>query len=713
MRVIDSCGCPQATNTNTSTLSPSPDSASRGMQPQSQPLDTFQHGHPATSTYQSDLPLPVQANLAPHETTRSLLTPSRPLSFVPSIDNVTPNNAQAELISEPRNFASSPNIEPSTLGADSKTQPSLLSREPDKFRSSSEEPRRPDGGLELSREANNASTHDRGSERPQEEAQVEEQSNPVLIGDAAPIFLQQTAQAESYVGSPKEVHSPQSATSSNRTPAQIDFPGPRRSNELRRSQVATTGPQDIPPVPIRVDQRTPQEGETGRMVTQEELRNPRSTLQSSGIRIVNAAIAAHEGPGQSLSGRANPPTSNIAGSAEGGGNAWPPPNTRVEQPYSTSNSAEVDSRVDTTEGSRDAGTVPPQKMNRHSTPRASVQMALQDTVYPSASGARNSSISLHQEPTTIVSKPNQQARRPFSFVEYSSKEPPQLSRNVKPREPSIDSLPDEVHKNRPPSPVSPARSLTKENSNDLDELAPVQYGSDHDIIPVDDRSTPPDRHRSFSRPFQSPDIAQHPAFRQEHELRSLTEATDLPTQYYPAQIRREEAFLPRQQGTEYQLEGVGPPPVEPARSKSRSRRSSRSSGFFKNLGNNSKAEIPPVPTGVERQSATPPAPSSTSTPPGTDKKSKRTSLFRSLTGHNGSGSDRSKESITAQAPGSRTDLLQQSHPRTPSADDEDFPTRGKSKKLRSKLQRNPTSGATEQESGKKKRFSALGVSLPS
>ena len=561
----------------------------------------------------------------------------------------------------------------------------------------------------VSRDAVKASIQDQDSERPQEEAQGEEQINPVIIGDAAPILLHQTAEADSYLGSPKEAQSPQSVTSSNKTPTQANFPGLRRSIELRTSQVATTSPEETPPVPTDVGRRTSQERGTGHMVTQEELRDPQSTLQRFGIRIVNTAITAHEGPGQSPARNNDLPTPDIVASAEDGAKTWPPPNTTVEQPNSTPESTEMDSTFHTADSNREPNAVPPQDSNRDPTPQVSVQNTFQEPIHTPAGEARAASVPVRQGPATI-SAPQQQAKRPFSFVEYSSKEPAFSSRQLKPREPSIISLPDEVHQNRPPSPISPARSLMNNNPDEYSDVPPIQHDSDHDVIPMDGRSTPPDRHRSFSRPFKSPDIAQHPAFRQDHEPQSLTEPTDLPTHYYPAQIRREEVLLPRQQGTEYQLEGVGPPPVEPERSKSRSRRSSRGSAFFKNLGNSSKADIPPVPPGVERQSNTPSAPSSTSTPVSADKKSKRTSLFRSLTGHNGSGSDRSRESIAVQAPGSRTDLLQQSRPKTPTADDEDFPTRGKSKKVRSKLQRNPTTGATEQESGKKKRFSALGVS---
>lgn len=681
------------------------------MQPQYQPLNTFQSGRPATSTYPNDPSLPVQVARYPQDNPSSLLTSSRPLSFAPSVDHVTAKHPQAEQISEPRSIAKSPDIGPGTGGAGRKTQPSVLGGESDKFTPSSEEPRLPDRSLGLPREAVEPSSHDRYSDLPQQEVQEEEQTNPVVIGDAAPIFLEETAQAESYVGSPKEVYSPQSAASSNRTPTQADFPGLRRSSDLRSSQVATTGSEEVPPVPTHGGHHTSQEREMGRMVPQ-GYRDPGTTPQSSGIRIVSAAIA-HDGLGQSTSRSDDLTTLDIAGSSGASTNAWPPPNTRVEQPSSTSDFADTDNMFRTTESRRMTDAVPPQNVNRHSTPQDFVQMGFQDPAYGSTGGANTTSVPVRQGFATIAAAANEQPRRPFSFMEYSSKEPSHPSRDFMLREPSLDSLPDEVHPDRPPSPVSPPRSLMQNNSDEYNELPPAQYDPDRDIIPVEDRSTPPNRHRSFSRPFKSPDIAQHPAYRQDQDLQPLTEATDLPTHYYPAQIRREEAFLPRQQGTEYQLEGVGPPPpVELTRSKSRSRRTSRSSGFFKNLGNSSKADIPPIPTDVERQGATPPIPSSTSTAPPTDKKAKRTSLFRSLTGH-GSGSDRSKESVTAQARGSRTDLLQQSQPKDPSADSEDFPTRGKSKKLRGKHANNPSAGATEPESGKKKRFSALGVSLAS
>lgn len=216
-------------------------------------------------------------------------------------------------------------------------------------------------------------------------------------------------------------------------------------------------------------------------------------------------------------------------------------------------------------------------------------------------------------------------------------------------------------------------------------------------------STVPYRQQpSLSGSSYDPNILEHPAYRQ----RQQPVAQDLPSNYYPAETRREEGLLPRHQGTEYQLTGIGPPQAEQYQQKRRS--SSRSSNFFKGLGGRSpsRTDVPKMPSIGGR---------TTSDEPGSSNQlnkrvSKRTSMFRSFTQRRGSDSGRSNDSIVAQAPGSRTDLLQQSGPMTPRPLQDTTgsgrnPEESQSHSLRKRMQRRSTPGDVEPENGKKKRFS--------
>lgn len=199
-----------------------------------------------------------------------------------------------------------------------------------------------------------------------------------------------------------------------------------------------------------------------------------------------------------------------------------------------------------------------------------------------------------------------------------------------------------------------------------------------------------------------PNILEHPAYRQGQQ----PVAQDLPSNYYPAETRREEGILPRHQSTEYQLTGIGPPQAERAPQKRRS--SSRSSIFFKGLsrGNSSRTDVPKMPSVGGRTTSDQPDGSNSLS----KRASKRTSIFRSFTQRRGSESDRSNDSIVAQAPGSRTDLLQQSGPLTPqplqdTLPSEHNPKESQSNSIRKRLRRRSTPGGVEPEDGKKKRFS--------
>ena len=304
------------------------------------------------------------------------------------------------------------------------------------------------------------------------------------------------------------------------------------------------------------------------------------------------------------------------------------------------------------------------------------------------------------EPSDDLLAPRQD--RPFSFIDSGSRHSAKPSENVSYRS-SLD-IPAQDYQARHHSPVSPQRSeFTQSTSAD-----PVHHDINHDFDAQDEQThSKPSRPLSFSRPFQDPNLQDHPAFRhEEHEL----ESTDLPAQYYPAQLRRNETMLARQQATEYQIEGIGPPQVDEQRSNPRSRRSSRSSAFFKRLSGVPKGDLPPLPNDTEEQSFQP----ATATDAEVSKKTRRVSLFRTLTGRTDSNSSRSKKNIPPVPMRSQTDPYQPatntlSHRTNLSASIS--AKKDDSARKRGKLQRSSTTGITSPDGGKRKRFSGLGVSL--
>jgi len=352
---------------------------------------------------------------------------------------------------------------------------------------------------------------------------------------------------------------------------------------------------------------------------------------------------------------------------------------------------------------------------RHSrSPEVSPERPYENVVDKSAMMDQQQSRSsqMQEGPPVIQSQtPAQSQPRPFSFMQYSADQS---------RVPSQDYIPPEELKelgNRNPqtsadhgrssSDRHPEQSISRNTTNRYDNLSSRQDETQwHVPTGHEQYASPNQHHHSLSRSSHDPNILEHPAYQQSHP----PIVQDLPSHYYPAETRRQEGFLPRQQGTEYQLSGVGPP--RPEQAKNKSRRSSRGSSFLRRIsgGNSSRPDLPIVASTGQCTTADLPVDSTE-----THKKtSKRASIFRAFNQDGGSDSDRSKESMVAHAPGSRTDLLQQSGPVTPKAsevttsDERNSKTKG-NKKMRDKLQRFSISGVAEADTGKKKRVSFLRV----
>lgn len=492
------------------------------------------------------------------------------------------------------------------------------------------------------------------------------------LGDAAPKYVDTTATAEPPLDSYPEMQRWQS-----NTPTQADFSKADLSNTMSTSPLPGVH-TSLPTEHRSKDSYTPAAIDPGFPETANKNNRSRNSLI----------------PHSRYSLRSLPVTDVIQEIA--------PASHNTDYRKSQGFSADSSGKVVTTDRYGKLENSPDVRSRSGSNPRTSRYSSSQDLMPENAtSQGRQHASGLLPHATTRAGAEDQKVPRPFSFMEYSQTQPTQ---EILQREPSIDSNISHQAPNRQPSPVSPQRSITRDVSDKQERAGPVHYDASHDFVPPNHDSGLLRRPRSFSRPFQDPDLGEHPAFRQDGNGR---EETDLPIEYYPTQMHHEAARLPRQQTTEYQLEGVGPPSVQLSGSKSRSRRSSRSSVFFRNLGNSPKVEGSPSKNANDGQYAE----SSANVPPASTKKSKRTSLFRTLTGHNGNERDQDRPSAGIRTPTPQVNVLQKPVPVPQKTFENDRIPSGSPSKVSNKLQRASTSVAPEKNVGKKKRFSAIGVGL--
>ncbi|KAL8946853.1 MAG: hypothetical protein Q9222_006802 [Ikaeria aurantiellina] len=296
---------------------------------------------------------------------------------------------------------------------------------------------------------------------------------------------------------------------------------------------------------------------------------------------------------------------------------------------------------------------------------------------------------------------DQPTSRPFSFIQFSQSPGPQPLENYPHRQPSIDSTPSGISSEHdvPPSPVSPQQSFFHEPV----KREQIQPGVGRDYNPANTKSTPHYPSHSFSRPFQEP----------EHQGQRIPRGDgppmgdDMPAQHYPAPLPRQEVVIPRQQTTEYSLEGVGPPTKpRPTNSTSSSKRGSRSSAFFRSFRNpteNKASDHPGDSDGPESNH-------SQDHPQMRKSSSKRGSLFRTLT--KSSKANSSEDTLQKQrgtAPPVSTP--KQNQPIADTTEKHNPPIQSPSK-YRNRLSRPAAPKVVEQppqEPGKKKRFSGIGV----
>lgn len=144
---------------------------------------------------------------------------------------------------------------------------------------------------------------------------------------------------------------------------------------------------------------------------------------------------------------------------------------------------------------------------------------------------------------------------------------------------------------------------------------------------------------------------------------------DMPSRYYQAPIGRTEAFLPRQQTSEYEIPGVGPPQNAQGSIGHRSRRSSdlvnKGMNFVRSISRERKGS-------VSRDEAISPIDTSTSPPSRGDRQQRRGSGFWGnfdITGGQSLSSPVGRESMVAHYSGSQSNLMASPYdsPMTPKA----------------------------------------------
>lgn len=257
------------------------------------------------------------------------------------------------------------------------------------------------------------------------------------------------------------------------------------------------------------------------------------------------------------------------------------------------------------------------------------------------------------------------------------------------REPSLENIDGQIESDRSPSPVSPQHSIHNEPIRRQSTREPIYYGPQHDFGVKQTREPALRQSKPSSQFDVNHGLQGHPAFR-------------MPT---PSDQQHTSPVGDDANGSGPPTFGFHPEEtksatVRPVRTKSRSDRNSRNSGFFKNLGSSGKVGVPSIVSAAETQTQ----PSSNMTPTEGDKKSKRGSLFRSRAGDKGDDDTRGIAGLSTQIT-----TIQKGSPATSKSSQLDEASSNDPNTSRTKLQRASTSGNKVAEGGgKKKRFSAIG-----
>ena len=494
---------------------------------------------------------------------------------------------------------------------------------------------------------------------------LDPKEEPILfgatIGDNAPIFLQETPSADSYVGSPTEVHTPRSATSSNKTPTQASF---AEKAQLAKAQEKASIRESIerPPKPTSP---------------------PRS-------RFSLPAPLSRNNQGRESASRQDPTSNTSQG---------------LPKEY------------------RDTF----QNSGRGRDLRAPNLPAERSTISQKAEPTQPASeplVGQHEEKASYAPlRPPQTSNKYGEYVPLTLPllapenihQAPQTSQDYSQRAPNIDVTTDTSNTNRLPSPASQQATI-RDLLEQRNRPGPVHYGIDHDFIPRNEQRQVRDRSPSYqgglddsahdSRNSLEPDTSTDSAFWRSDDSRGGTERS---ANIYSEQVPDNSGFVQRPRAEQGRADYVGSPNEGRSESKPRSRRGSRGSAFFKSFGKSPEADQPPLPDTSDVQADNTPV----EAPNSRERKSSRASILRSLKRNSGSwgGSGRSKENTTPTTSVPQYLPPAQSYQATPQQARDNSPLRAPNSKskLDKKLQRASTSANVEQESGKKKRFSAIGV----
>ena len=470
--------------------------------------------------------------------------------------------------------------------------------------------------------------------------------------------------------SPEAFQSPKSLSSSNRTPTQADF-GPNTLNRDIPSPPSPLHPFTTP-IPSGSDNRVNASADTfsqsmpiyGHEDTREEVPHANEFSNST---LKNAFSLSQ--------GKANSNALQEAQQPRGNQRTLVTTPRASEDSGATFHTADSGEDFQMREQTGRAVAIPPRSL-----PHPIREIAVRTSLRRAGNGNRSNSASQQTSGANSATNSGESnnASRPFSFISFGQVHVGDLKLGG----PSLDNGRGRLYKELPATPAS----------------------SDHG-----GQISGKQRPRSFSRPFQDPNLHDHPAFRQGN---AELDDSNLPTTSYPPQARREEAMIA--QGTEFQLDGIGPPTVEDI-NKSRAHRGSRGAAFLKRLSLPPAQEVPHLPKDPEAR--VPGSPSES--PISQKKKGRRVSLFRSLTGRSGSDSGHSPGNSAAQPARAQTDLQQYMDKLPPSqtqysstigqATTQSPPIRQESSAPSKQPESTSTSDVPKQEKGKKKRFSNFGV----
>ena len=493
----------------------------------------------------------------------------------------------------------------------------------------------------------------------------------------------------SPAGTPQQKQSPRSTNSSNKTPTQASFD---------RAAVP-----DLPPAPQTTESRN------------EALAQVESSQTVQDYSTKDAQKVSHSAP-KSLYFTQSPTRmdTGVSGATEGS----PPDHPGV---IWDSEQSEATFHTATGEEQRAGLDLPVQSVDQSIEPTRSIEPQREPKQYLS----QPSKIERSTTQSGLPSAQNANDRLsmlgpslPFNHAHNRL----QPSQDFSMGRPSMESLSSPVNPDRPSSPISPQVPTQSASQPRGRAVVPVHYGIDHDFGPESDVERARRRSPSFSRPFNPSEERRRSAelnTQQNPPVRQRTPSAEdlaMPVHLYPGSITREGALMSRQQAPEYALEGVGPPDLPPVETKTRSRRGSRSSAFFKGLTKSlTDSDSPPMPNSSGDHMNGSPATSSTNV--GT--KSKRSSIFRlrkSQTDMTNDGTKSKEHIVPTSDPRSRSSTVNQLPPPTvPSKpldeDDDEFPIRPKQRSstgFSRRLHRASTSVGKEEHQGTKKRFSVIG-----